>query len=308
MGTNTTRSNKRFIPVPRLMSGGSGFINRNVSPYFYGVVTFVDPETRVIQYDTIENNIGTGKLGNAIPAYKDNITLPQVQDVVPLFTGPSFESGVLGEQYTKTVYYGNPISVLQELSENSLVRSSEFSAVPPEVIPDKENYLISDIGLSFTNDQSTGTLLLKPATFPYNTYKSGQKLPNGKLVPSGYVIVSGDCNDSDSLINPSATEICWNNTDDNCDGNLSEGCAPIVVNMQTANNHQLNSFATAVAAVPYNYSGGSVAYRFSFKNNHTGVVQEVISSSRFAAIPLAIRNNNIKSIGSYQFRECPLCW
>ncbi len=113
------------------------------------------------------------------------------------------------------------------------------------------------------------------------------------IVPSGYVIVSGDCNDSDSLINPSATEICWNNTDDNCDGNLSEGCAPIVVNMQTANNHQLNSFATAVAAVPYNYSGGTVAYRFSFKNNHTGVVQEVISPSRFAAIPLAIRNNNI---------------
>lgn len=187
MGTNTTRKNKFFTPIPRLMSGGD-FITKNSSPYFYGVVTFVDPETRTIQYDIIENNIGTGKLGNAIPAYKDNITLPQIQDVVPLFTGPSFESGVLGEQYTKTVYYGNPISILQELSENSLVRSSEFSAVPPEVIPNKENYLISDIGLSFMNDQSSGTRLLMPTTSPYNTYKPGQKLPNGKIVPPGYVI------------------------------------------------------------------------------------------------------------------------
>jgi|GEM_PF-729684 len=35
-----------------------------------------------------------------------------------------------------------------------------------------------------------------------------------------YVLVDGDCDDSDSAINPSAIEICDNNIDDNCDGSV----------------------------------------------------------------------------------------
>jgi len=40
--------------------------------------------------------------------------------------------------------------------------------------------------------------------------------------PSGYVSVDGDCDDTDSSVNPSGTEVC-NETDDNCDGTVDEG-------------------------------------------------------------------------------------
>ena len=42
--------------------------------------------------------------------------------------------------------------------------------------------------------------------------------------PSGYVSATGDCNDGNGSINPSAPEVCVNGTDENCNGSYSEGC------------------------------------------------------------------------------------
>jgi hypothetical protein len=41
--------------------------------------------------------------------------------------------------------------------------------------------------------------------------------------PAGYVQNAGDCDDTDTNVNPGATEVC-NSVDDNCDGNIDEGC------------------------------------------------------------------------------------
>lgn len=199
MGTNVTRRNKNVIRYSTINGNNATSFTKNQSPYFYGVVTFVDPETRAIQFEILENNIGIGKIGNAIPAYKENITLPQLNDIVPLFTGPNFESAIIGEQYTKTVYYLNPISILQNLSDNSLVRSTELTAIPTEVLVEKENYLASDIGFALTNNGDG--VLLSPQSAGGYTMKiiyDLNKVDKKGQVPK-YVITTPNSNVSNNM-------------------------------------------------------------------------------------------------------------
>jgi hypothetical protein len=46
-------------------------------------------------------------------------------------------------------------------------------------------------------------------------------------VPAGFVVQSGDCDDSDAARHPGASEVCLNRADDDCDGISDESC-PLV--------------------------------------------------------------------------------
>jgi len=45
--------------------------------------------------------------------------------------------------------------------------------------------------------------------------------------PKGYVSDHSDCNDTNAAVNPSAAEICGNNVDDDCDGEIDEEGTPL---------------------------------------------------------------------------------
>jgi len=40
----------------------------------------------------------------------------------------------------------------------------------------------------------------------------------------GWTTDAGDCDDANAEVNPGATELCGNQVDDDCDGDVDEGC------------------------------------------------------------------------------------
>ncbi|WP_264521869.1 T9SS type A sorting domain-containing protein [Flavobacterium sp. N1994] len=153
-------------------------------------------------------------------------------------------------------------------------------------------------GCSATSASATVTITAQPSWYldaDNDGYYTGTAVASCTSPGTGYTTASlfggGDCNDSVAAINPGAAEVCYNNIDDNCNGTLSEGCAPVVVNMTSSyNNSTLVSLATAIPAVGYSYPGTSnIKYRFSVKNETTGVTApDVIQGSRYVTIPAAL--------------------
>jgi hypothetical protein len=50
---------------------------------------------------------------------------------------------------------------------------------------------------------------------------------NACAQPAGYVLTNTDCNDNNGAVNPTATESCSTAFDDNCNGQINEGCSAI---------------------------------------------------------------------------------
>lgn len=60
--------------------------------------------------------------------------------------------------------------------------------------------------------------------------------------PAGYITAGGDCNDNNSVIKPGAAEICGNGIDDNCNGQVDEGCT-VTLPLLTINDITVNESA-----------------------------------------------------------------
>jgi hypothetical protein len=117
------------------------------SPYQFGIVTGVNPVTKEIVYNIIEDNMGSKKLGKAIPLYKNKIQLPTTGSIVPLLRGPSTNTSIISQQYRKTVYYLDPIGIWQTVDNNTVQRSPSLSPLTDEISVSKLNIKLSEIGI-----------------------------------------------------------------------------------------------------------------------------------------------------------------
>jgi hypothetical protein len=141
--TNTNVSSK-------LIGSGTGFSSYNLnqktpkSIYAYAIVTFVNSVTKTITYNIIEDNLGINKTGTAIPLYPNKITMPTSGSVVPLLRGPDTNIGSNAGQYSKTIYYLDPIGIQQTVNGNIIVKK------PSSIVnsPDLNNIRNATIGIA----------------------------------------------------------------------------------------------------------------------------------------------------------------
>jgi hypothetical protein len=83
-------------------------------------------------------------------------------------------------------------------------------------------------------------------------YGDGNVTITGTSQPPGYVTNSSDCNDLDPAINPAATETC-NFRDDDCDGQVDEGCQ-VFYRDSDADGYGLWNVQTRAMTQPPGYS------------------------------------------------------
>ena len=104
-----------------------------------------------------------------------------------------------------------------------------------------------------STDCDDGNAAINPATVWYKDadgdgYSNGTTLtqctrPAGYKLASELTATSGDCDDTKATVHPGATEVCGNGIDDNCNGQVDEGCTlpPLTVTIKPASALEGNS-------------------------------------------------------------------
>ena len=110
--------------------------------------------------------------------------------------------------------------------------------------------------------------------------------------PSGFVSNSTDCNDNSNAINPAATELCTNSTDDNCNGQINENCCSLSLSATTINT---TCTAAANGSIDLSVTGGST-YTYSWSN---GVTTQDLSNVAAGTYSVTVTSGSCSQSGSY---------
>jgi hypothetical protein len=123
---------------------------------------------------------------------------------------------------------------------------------------------------------------------------------------SGYSLVTGDCNDVQSAVNPNASENCLNAVDDNCDGNINEGCSSTIAGEEPFNSLSAPSSIYSYCSSFYSTLAGSYPSTlaqstcitgedrwYNFTTLSTGVTIFIGSNANDIVIELQDANGNL---------------
>ena len=153
MGKENSIKTGTIVKTPRSLSTNTSMNIGNApsllpsSTYQFGIVTAVNPVTKEIICNAIEDNMSSKKSVPAIPLYKNKIQLPTVGSIVPLLRGPNTQVGILNKQYDKTTYYLDPIGVWQTVDNNIVERTIALSPPTNEVSINKLSIKGVEIGI-----------------------------------------------------------------------------------------------------------------------------------------------------------------
>ena len=114
------------------------------------------------------------------------------------------------------------------------------------------------------------------------------------IQPLGFVTVGGDCNDTNNTIFPGATEICFDGILQNCNGELNDGCPPILTQIRPyfCGSTLQNVNSSILADVPTGLPSGAAVtgYRYEITNSSTNavrVVEKTIAMVRISETDIA---------------------
>ncbi len=101
------------------------------------------------------------------------------------------------------------------------------------------------------------------STFYKDEDKDGYGNPllsiQSSTIPAGYVKDNKDCNDKNAGVNPGVKEICGNRIDDNCNGQVDEGCTPVLPSVSIFDTVVLEgNSGTKIAVIALRLSAKSV--------------------------------------------------
>ena len=123
---------------------------------------------------------------------------------------------------------------------------------------------------------------------------------------SGYSLLTGDCDDSQFAINPIVSENCLNAVDDNCDGNINEGCLSAIAGEEPYNalsapssmySYCSSFYSTLAGAFPSTLAQSTCVTGedrwYNFTTLSTGVTIFIGSNANDIVIELQDANGNL---------------